>query len=219
MTKTPDRRNGCDECGQPHPKCNGHRKNIRPLVPCMANPKTGFTACRVHGGDSPQAKKAAKSRVEKANAEAAVITFGLPIDIDPDIALVEELARTHGHVRYLAAVIAELKQADLVFGVSTYETGRGPEGDIDKTTHTAAINVWVQLYQLERKHLTDVAKAMLAAGFKEREIRLVEEQGKLIADVLRAVFGDPELGLSAEQAVAARKVASRHLRVIDGEAS
>ena len=51
-----------------------------------------------------------------------------------------------------------------------------------------------QMYWEERDRVARIAKACLDAGVAERQVRLAEEFGSMLADVLRAVFDDDELG-------------------------
>lgn len=62
-----------------------------------------------------------------------------------------------------------------------------------------AVRALVQLENEERDRCSNFATKAVAAGLMERQVRLAERQGELIADVLRAVLGDARLGLSAEQ--------------------
>jgi len=229
----------CVECGQEHlthdgrPSCRGHKEAIiaekeailaarykrpprpeRPREPCHCYPINGTTSCRMHGRGS-QVKAAAARKVKMAKAELVVDTYGLPRDVPADVALIEEIARTNGHVHWLGGIVARLQQDDLTWGTTSHEQGVGAEGPIDKTTHTANVNTWLSLYQAERTHLVKVCKEAIHAGIAEREVRLAEQQGQMVAQLLRSVFADPELGLTPVQALAARKVASRHLRLVD----
>lgn len=234
----------CVECGQEHltrfgnPACTSHKKPItaaeeaklaarfnraprpeRGVEPCTNPPVHGSKICTVHGGTTKQAKSAATRNLSRARAEQAVATYGLARDIEPHEAILEEIARTNGHVHWLAQVVADLQKDDLTWGVTSHESGYGAEGPIDKVTHTAAVNAWLGLYQAERKHLVDVCKTAIQVGIAEQQVQLAEQQGQLVVRILQGVFGDPELGLSPAQASAARKVASRHLRLVDGGAA
>lgn len=216
----------CPKCGAVHEewltdsnghrmqRCQGHSKQSDPLRQCQQRAMRGMDKCRYHGGKSPQALAARDRREAEDAANRAIATYGLPRDIDPHDALLEEIARTAGHVDWLANVIAQLDRDAIAFGVHSVETGRGEKGDIDKTTLQAGVAVWVDLYQRERKHLVDVCKAAIGAGIAERQVRLAEQQGQLIAEVLRQVIGDPELGLDPGRQEVARRVAARHLRAL-----
>jgi hypothetical protein len=68
-------------------------------------------------------------------------------------------------------------------------------------------SIWISMYQVERKHLADISTACLKAGIEERRVQLAEQQGQLIADVIRGVLSD--LGLSDDKRVPA--VVRKHL--------
>jgi hypothetical protein len=107
----------------------------------------------------------------------------------------------------LGRVVAGLEDGSLVWGVSEHRVGEGPEGPVDITTRKAAVNVWVQLYQSERKHLREVCRDAVTAGVAERQVRLAEQQGEMLAGVLRAVLD--ELGVLDRPETAG--VVRRHL--------
>ena len=143
------------------------------------HPGTG--PCKLHGG-------ATRSHVTAARVQAAqqaVATYGLPREIDPAAALLEEVHRTAGHVAWLASKIRETKEADLTWGV-TQETEKAATmtpGTDSKST--ARPSVWLDLYHRERRHLVQVSKAALDAGISERLVRLAEQQGAMLAEVIR----------------------------------
>lgn len=160
---------------------------------CQKRPIVGGTVCATHGGSAPQVKAAAERRLLERQALLAVESFGLPREVDPHEALLEELHRTAGAVSWLGAVVADLERGEITWGRTSVTKG-GPQAG---TTHAAGVNVWVQLWQAERKHLLDVAKACASAGIEERRIRLAESSGQVLAGVVRAVLD--RLGLSTEQ--------------------
>ncbi|WP_154402723.1 hypothetical protein [Nocardioides speluncae] len=159
--------------------------------------------CRTHGGSAGQVKAAAERRQDQARAAAAVVTFGLPREVDPHGALLEELHRTAGAVAWLEYVVRDLEQGEVVWGVTEkVRKGSGEHPGTD-TTKAARPNVWVQLYQQERKHLVEVAKACVSAGIEERRVRLAESQGVMLAAVVRGVLDrldldDRQRGLVSE---------------------
>jgi hypothetical protein len=140
----------------------------------------------------------------------AVANFGLPREIDPKDALLEELYRTAGAIDWLHAQILDLDPEGITWG-RTEETDKG-SGEFTGTdiTHAAAVNVWVQLWQKERDHLVAVSKAAIAAGIEERRVKLAEQQGALLAGVIKSVLGDLEL--TPEQAARAPRVVADRLR-------
>lgn len=137
----------------------------------------GSGRCKLHGGASPSGTKAAR----REEAERAVVLYGLPREVDPHTALLEELHRTAGHVQWLAAMIGagELAAAE-------NPTGRRRGVRLDQSTIAGDVpSVWVALYQQERKHLADVAKTCIAVGIEERKVRLLEDQAQAIAELMR----------------------------------
>ncbi|GAA0494873.1 hypothetical protein Ade02nite_19570 [Paractinoplanes deccanensis] len=191
------------------PKCSGKRSNGEP---CTKWPMKGQRVCNTHGGSSPQAKAAAERRLRTANAEQAVVTFGLPREVDPRDALLEEVYRAAGVVDFLRDQVQKLTADEVVWGkAEEVEKQAGEFPGID-VTHKASVNVWVELYARERKHLVDVCKAAIQAGIEERKVRVAEQQGALLAGVIKAILGD--LDLTPEQAARVPEVVPRHLRAV-----
>lgn len=177
---------------------NGHRSK-QTGRPCGARLRDGAVACKWHGGASPQAKAKAQQRRQQQAAEDAVRTYGLARDVDPAEALLDEVRWTAGHVAWLRDRVQEIEQAELVWGVAEKVEKNATEFGGTDTTSKAAPNIWLELYRQERKHLVDVCKAALAAGVEERKVRLAEQAGAQLAQVIRAVLG--ELGLADDPRV------------------
>lgn len=201
--------------GQAHgaaPKCGG--KN-RKGAPCgnSAGYKTdhpGSGNCHFHGGSSPNGRKHA---VEQA-ARQAVITFGLPRDISAVDALMEEVRYTAGHVAWLREQVQALEAGQLVWGMTEQVDKSATEFAGTDTTYGAKASIWLELYYRERKHLVDVTKAAITAGIEERKVRLAEQQGALVAQVIRSILADLEL--SPGQQARVPEVVPRHLRALAG---
>jgi hypothetical protein len=147
-----------------------------------------------------------------ALAEQAVKTYGLALDVSPTDALLDEVKWTAGHVAWLREQVQELERAALTWGRTKREDHGATEFPGINEIEQAAPNVWLDLYQRERKHLLDVCKAAIAAGIEERRVRLAESQGALLASVIRAILDD--LALTPEQAARVPEVVPRHLRAI-----
>jgi plasmid stabilization system protein ParE len=163
----------------------------------MGHPVHGTDVCRMHGGEAPQVLAAGQRRIAEAAAREAVKLYGLPVDVDPGEALLTEVRWTAGHVLWLRGAVQELEASNQVIG--------GAFG---------GAHPWVDLYREERKHLVNVCTAALRAGIEERQVRLAEKQGELIADVIRQLLDDPELGLNPDQRERGRAIASQRLRVL-----
>ena len=176
----------------------------------------GATVCGTHGGKAPQVKAAAKRRIEGQAAELAVVTYGLPREVAPDVALLEEVHRTAGHVAWLAEVVGQLEHGEVTWGlVEETDAPPGENGGGGVTTkHKASVNVWVKLYQDERRHLAAVCRDALAAGIAERQVRLAEQQGALLAGAVNRILDG--LGLSPAQRELVSVVVPRELRAISG---
>lgn len=177
------------------PKCGGTNRQGKPC----GNPrgfKTGHPGtgnCHYHGGSSPNGRIHA---MEEA-ARAAVVTYGLPRDISPTDALLEEVRYTAGHVAWLRERVAEIEQQALVWGVTGEVDQQASEFPGVNTTSEAKPNMWLVLYREERKHLVDVTKAAISAGVEERRVKLAEAQGSLLNSVIRRVLD--RLSLTPEQ--------------------
>lgn len=170
----------------------------------------GVGRCKYHGGNTPTHRQAAQRQA----AEEAVATYGLPVEVEPVEAIVDNLHRTAGHVRWLADEIAAFEKGDLVYGV--YEdTATAAEGGaaVDRKVKRRAVPaVLLKLYQQERKHYLDVARVAVAAGIAEREIRIAEHQAAIFAAALRGILGD--LGVADHPDVG--KIVRRHFTLIEG---
>lgn len=182
-------------------KCSGRRTNGEE---CRKPPMKGQRVCATHGGSSPQARAAAERRLQAAQAQQAVQTFGLAREVDPRDALLEEVYRTAGAVDWLTTKVRELQSADIVWGKA--------EESADDIKYKAGVSVWVQLQQQERAHLVRVCKEAINAGIEERKVRLAEQQGSMLAGVIKAILGD--LDLSPEQSAKVATVVPRHLRSV-----
>jgi hypothetical protein len=158
--------------------------------------------CRRHGGAAPQVKAKAARRVAENKARRLMATYGGPVDVDPWDALLGELRRTAGHVAWLGELIAGLDHVpgdekdepdDDEGGGYSRPPGRPGVSGLVQWRRDAGVleaSAWVDLYHRERQHLARVAKDCLAAGVQEREVRLAEQQGELLAKVLDGVLTD-----------------------------
>lgn len=226
----------CARCGKVHEKCAGHADiydngdyktgTVIGIRPCMKWPMHGQRVCSTHGGKGRNRVSAARQwekerevAKEMERAERAVKTFGLPMQTTPQQALLDEIARTAGHVQWLGDMVASLSTEDAVWGRVSEEKREGigemeTAVDLTTTVRGARPAVWYQLYQQERAHLVHVAKVAIQCGIAERQVKMAEEQGHMIANVLRQVLEAPELELTVVQVTAARAMASKVLRTL-----
>lgn len=196
--------------GDDTPRCKARTKKTG--VQCKRRPVPGAAVCVMHGGAAPQVQAAAARRLAAKDAELAVVTYGLPRNVEPGIALLEEVHRTAGHVAWLGERVAEFDAAALSWGrTSVVDKGSGEFPGRDATSG-AVPPVLLELYLRERKHLVDVCRAALASGIEERRVRLAESQGQLLAGAIRAVLD--RLGLSEAQAALVPVVVPEVLRSV-----
>ncbi|WP_037616436.1 hypothetical protein [Streptomyces aureus] len=204
------RADGNRRCWSRSKKSNGEQ--------CGAPAMLGQNICHHHGGSAPQSIRAAKERLSEERARKLVATYGRKIETTATEALLDEVQWTAGHVAWLRERVQEIEEgavADgtdgahpLVWGVTREKTG----GEDHGVTSEASPNVWLKLYQQERTHLVKVCEAAIRAGIEERRVRLAEEQGALVAQVIRLILAD--LDLTAEQRQRVPEIVPRHLRAL-----
>jgi hypothetical protein len=114
------------------------------------------------GTTKNQRKAAAREQ-----ARRAVEVFGLPREIDAEIALLGELYRTQGHVDSLERYVQGMSLDEL---------------------HGADGAYWVRLLADERKHLARVATECMNARVDERLLRLSELQAGLLAKAMQGLL-------------------------------
>ena len=168
----------------------------------------GTGRCKLHGGSTKSHTVAG----QKALAEQAVKTFGLPREVDPRDALLEEVYRTAGAVDWLHQQVQALQAEQVVWGKTEEVDKQAGEFPGTDTKRAAEVNVWVQLWMAQRAHLVKVAKEAIGAGLEERKVRLAEQQGAMLAGVIKAILGD--LDLSPEQQAKVATVVPMRLRAV-----
>lgn len=197
------------DSGHDSSKCGARKRQgegccRRPAGWGTDHPGTG--RCKLHGGATVSHRDAAADEI----ARQAVITYGLPRDISPTDALLEEVRYTAGHVAWLRERVAELQADALIWGVTEETDQQASEFPGVNTTSAAKPNMWLVLYREERKHLVDVTKAAISAGIEERRVKLAEAQGSLLNGVIRRILD--RLGLTADQRVLLPVVVPEELR-------
>ena len=193
----------CPQCGQVHSRCTSHKKKARGGGPCNRHPLPGATVCYIHGGEARQVKAKAEQRLQDEHARQAVATYGLPLEIEPHQALLDEVYRTHGHVIWLRDTIQALQAEQL----------HGPVGGGEHSEPRHEPHVWIRLYQEERRHLARVAFDCIKAGIEERRIKLAEQDAERIVAYTKGLLGELGINPGSEKArVAVRK----HLTLIAG---
>jgi hypothetical protein len=167
-------------------------------------PRTGTAAASC----TAALRRPTSERPSAGKAERAVASLGLPREVEPHTALLEEVHRAAGHVAWLAEVVGQLDQSQIVHGIT--RTVQAADGT--RTVEArATVNVWVRLYQEWHDRLVRVAKTAIDAGVEERQVRLAEAQAQRLAAVIRAILTDLGYDLEEENV---RKVV--RLRLLEG---
>jgi hypothetical protein len=184
------------------PKCVARRK--RDGEACTQWALKGSDKCRQHAGISAPDRTIRKT----------LATYGLPRDITPAAALLEEVRYAAGHVAWLRGKVAELEPDALVWGVSETVTKTATEHPGTDQAERAALNIWLEAYHRERRYLLDVSKAALAAGVEERLVRVAEAYGTQLAGAVLTILG--QLQLTEPQRAIAGQVVPDTLRALAG---
>lgn len=175
---------------------------------CRNGHGPGGKVCGMHGGKARQvvAKAAKRTAAEKVKKMAA--TYGLPVEITPERAILAEVHRTAGHVAWLEHQVHALTEGELVWGITRVKEGGEDRG----TTEEAVPHALLKLYQVERSHLAKVCADAIRVGIEARQVKLAEDQGAMVAQAIRAILDD--LKLTAAQRAMVATVVPQHLRAL-----
>lgn len=150
----------------------------------------GYGKCRYHGGSTRNHGIAAAREM----AMERMRTYGGPIEIDPHEALLQEVKRSAGHVKWLGDLIGKFESHEDLKQYSHAATNRDTKETIFTWERPA---VWVQMYQDERQHLAKVCKMALDAGVAEKQVQIAETQGQIMAAGIQLLLEG--LGLTKQQ--------------------
>jgi hypothetical protein len=175
----------------PAKHCGG---KTRAGVPCRAvkghrTDHPGSGNCSKHGGNTPNGQHHAAREA----ATMALTKLGVPIETDPQQALLGQVWEAMGNVAFLRGRVQAL---EAVHGADHLGDGRP--------------NVLVTMYNEERDRLAKVCKMAIEAGIAERAIAIAESQADAIVTVISRVLDS--LGLPRAKRDAAQGVAVAALR-------
>jgi len=177
------RRHDSDFClsHDPATRCVAIRK--RDGQRCTKPPTRGNNVCPSHGGNAPQVKAAGQRRIAAQKARTHLETLGLPREVDPATALLEEVWRSAGHVAWLGRIIAGADHDDARLDGSALVADGQP-------------SVWVRLYNDERDRLAKVSKMALDAGVAQALVDIAHTQSAQLIRytdaLLRELGHDPD---------------------------
>lgn len=174
---------------------------------CGARVIPGTKKCKTHAGVSK----------DVARAKGAVVlelkSWGLgDSTVDPGEVLLRLVTQSAWRAeRYAAEVQRMVTQAGSLQEALTGESWSTSEsgGSVKVGEYIRAM---AKLESDERDRCANFATKAVAAGLAERQVRLAEQQGAMLASVIKAVLDD--LGLTPEQAARVPEVAARHLRAV-----
>lgn len=115
---------------------------------------------------------------------------GVPDDLMPADALLEEVRRTAGIVRWIEMNMAKWENTLIDLGTEVH----GTNGVQYIPTNEAA---WWAIYDKQRQHLARVCKMALDAGVAERQVRIAEGSAELMYQIITSAF--KSLGLTEDQ--------------------
>lgn len=162
---------------------------------CSNPPMRGGERCRMHGGASPRARAAAERRQVEGQARTVLAELGVtPVD-DP----LAQLLRLAGEVlAWQRATAALVNQLDHI----RYQGGSGEQ-----------LRAEVQLYERSMDRAVAVLSAIARLNIDERLARISEQQADRLIGAIEAAL--TEVGLTGEQALTAKRVVARHLRLVE----
>lgn len=169
--------------------------------------------------------------LEEQKLRNALAHMAIPIDIDPESAIVNLIRQTAGNVGFLQARIEELsadpalpdnvvrlpatdgstwRRAPTERGARLYGPVIGLDKEGDEHVIGEEYRAVVKLYGEERDRLAKYSKLAIDANISRRTIEMAEDQGQMFVTVVLNVFR--RMGLTAEQQEMARAALAEEFR-------
>jgi hypothetical protein len=199
---------------------------------CRNDAMKSTNVCRMHGGKAPQVQKAAGVRAARvaAEAEAQRMVARAGVDADPIEHLLESLYRAAALVEVWGAMVAAIDQEaeenaaerDEVRGELSYAEETSERSPYELRVRSqdrllaldrhgqAGVHPYVTEYQSALERRAKFAKLCIDAGIAERQVRIAEEQGQLIAKAIRGILEDLGVADNKETPGVVRK----HLQLV-----
>lgn len=182
-------------------RCGAKRANSEQTCRRMAGAgttHTGVGRCSAHGGSTTSGRKAAGRAYARTVADQIKMQMTLqrlPYDVSAEEALLEELGRTAGFVRWLEVTVGAwtASQTDVPFALTEVIKEEWERSGSMMSVDTQRAE-WLRIYQSERQHLIRCARACIDANISERLVRLEEEKAVTMVNVMRLVL--TKLGLA-----------------------
>lgn len=164
---------------------------------CEKQAILGATVCKTHGGGTPQVRSSAAVRAD-------FMRWGLDApNVDPGETLLALVSQSAARVKKYAQEVQDFIAEAEAKGIPVRKALVGDVWTTDETGEAQKQGEYlrglVQLENSERDRCAAFCKTAITAGLQERQVKLAERQGELIAQVLRSVMRSPVLGLSQTQ--------------------
>ncbi|NUR68450.1 MAG: hypothetical protein HOQ47_22065 [Streptomyces sp.] len=178
------------------PRCWSRSKKTG--AQCGRPAATGQHVCRFHGGNAPQALKAAERRVAEAELTTAVTRQLARLDVAPVDNPLTALAQLAGQV-----VAFKDALADRVNQLSEirYQAGAGEQ-----------VRAEIVLFERAMDRCNTVLSNMGRLNIDERLAKVSEQQAETLIGAVDALL--VHLGITGEQATEARRFLARRLRSV-----
>jgi len=193
----------CAKCGQEHGACAAHKK--RTMDPCQSNEVLpGGTVCKIHGGHSPQAIRAAQERESRrivtelyeADPQAAIAAYGVEGIQDP----LDMLSRVAaGALHTMDALGQRVNALERI----RYESEAGGE----------QIRAELKLYMAAVAQAGKFLDMLIKSGFEDRRLKLDEQTAQMFVTAMQRVLA--RLELSPEQTLLVGTVVPEELRALN----
>ena len=185
---------------------------------------SGAGNCKVHGGNMRANRLYGARVLADRAARAALGRFGVPIEIDPQEALLAMVWEAAGNVAWLGTQVQKMEEQDLLQPVGQPRDGLGKFrspliGDIIDATRGGEfyesqeeVRAIVRLYGEWTDRLVKYSKAAIDAGIEERKVRVAEEQGKTIVLAVSNVL--VQIGVPEDKILQARSLLAAEFRTL-----
>lgn len=179
--------------------------------PCSGRTVEGTELCWWCGGRVNQPSHTVRKKIVQA-ASRLTTTYGAPRRVDAIDAMVEEVARTQGHVDYLEDKIHRTDPD--VFARELWEAARmeATQEERDVNFPQAFADIYMKQYAWERKHLVEVCSKVIGGKYTEKQTQFIESQVVTLARVLRKILDSLEL--TPEQEDLARELLPKKIAEI-----
>src|SRR5690606_27993383 len=118
------------------------RKNQGPGTPCQAAPVRGGTRCGNHGGKSPKAANAATNRIMEAEAVEILGRIDPTAEVKHPVEhLLNLINNKAAEVTWLRALVKDLNERELFYGLTKEEMGTEKGADTDLKTYEAGMHI------------------------------------------------------------------------------